>query len=99
MTLLLIIRFHIASGRESEWEQFVAQRSREVSKQDGFDRMYLLRPIDTDNEYRVVSWWDKLEKPEAWIRKEIYAYSESDEHAGIVVGPPEHEILEIVKEF
>lgn len=99
MTLLLIIRFRIASGREEEWERFVAHRSKVVSQEDGFDRMYLLRPTDGDTEYRVVSWWDELEKPEAWIRKEVYAYSESEEHAGIVVGPAEHEVLEIVEEF
>lgn len=99
MTLLLIIRFRIASGREEEWEEFVAARSKTVSRQAGFDRMYLLRPADEENEYRVVSWWDDLEKPEAWIRKEIYAYSESEDHAGIVVGPAEHEVLEIVEEF
>ncbi len=99
MTLLLIIRFRIAAGREDEWERFVAKRSKKLAKQDGFDRMYLLRPTDGDTEYRVVSWWDELDKPEAWIRKEMYEYSESEEHAGIVVGPPEHEVLEIVREF
>lgn len=99
MTLLLIIRFRVASGREDEWETFVEERSKKVSGQTGFERMYLLRPVDGETEYRVVSWWSDLENPEAWIRKEIYAYSESEDHAGIVVGPAQHEILEIVEEF
>jgi heme-degrading monooxygenase HmoA len=99
MTLVIIMRFRVARDRHQEWEGFVADRSQEIAGQPGFSRMYLLRPEGKENEYRVVSWWDQLDKPLAWIRKQSYTFSESDDHQGIVVGPIEHEILQIVKQF
>jgi heme-degrading monooxygenase HmoA len=99
VTTVLIMKFRVAPGRESEWETFVSERSRTAATRAGFERMYLLKPRSGGDEYRVVSWWKTIDKPDAFIRTETYEFSESKAHQGIVVGPVGHEILDIVKSF
>lgn len=98
MTHVVIMNFHVAPGREREFEDFVAERSRLHRGVPGFLRMYLLRPT-ASSEYRVVTWWKELEKPDSWIRKEAYAFSEAPQHLGLVVGTVPSEVLTVVREF
>jgi heme-degrading monooxygenase HmoA len=98
MTLIIVMRIHVAPEREAEFEGLVAERARRHQGAQGFQRMYLLREPRA-HEYRIVTWWTRLDDPEAWVRKETYAMSENAAHAGIVVGPVPHEVLEIAREF
>lgn len=98
MTLVVIMRVHVALGREKEFEDLIAARSRHHRSQRGFERMYLLRPIK-GKEYRLVSWWNSIQDPEAWVRTETYALSEDRAHAGLVIGAVPHEVLEIARQF
>jgi heme-degrading monooxygenase HmoA len=98
MRQLIVMRVHVAPGREAEFERFVDERAGAHRSEAGFDRMYLLREANTDG-YRIVTWWRALPDPESWVRKETYAYSESPAHPGIIVGPVPFEVLEIVKQY
>jgi heme-degrading monooxygenase HmoA len=99
VTVVIVMRINVAPGREAEFERLVAERARERHQATpGFERMYLLRPRG-QSEYRLVSWWQHLADPEAWVRKETYAFSEHPQHAGIVVGPVPHEVLDIARQF
>ncbi len=98
MTLVVILKVTVASGREHEFEELTAERAALHRKSPGFDRMYLLKG-DRPNEIRLVSWWRDLANPESWVRKEMYALSEHPKHAGLVVGPMPHETLEVARAF
>lgn len=98
MTLIVVLRLQVAPGRETEFEALVAERARVHRRAPGFERMYLLRG-DPESEYRIVSWWGRLDEPEAWVRTEAYALSEDARHAGIVVGPVPHEVLHVAQQF
>ena len=98
MTLVVILRLSVAPGRESEFERFLAQRAAKHRTDPGFERMYLLRSDDT-GEYRIVTWWRRLDDPQAWIRQETYSLSEDRAHAGLIVGPVPHDVLQIVQQF
>lgn len=98
MTLVIIMKFKIADGREKEFEDLVAERARLHKKASGFKVMYLLVPVGT-KEFRLVSWWDRLPDHEAWIRKESYELGHNAQHQGLVIGTVPHEVGEIVRQW
>ena len=98
MTLVIIMRFKVAQGREKEFESFIEERAKATKKVPGFKQVYLLVPLGT-KEYRLVSWWDKLENHEAWIRKETYELVESPKHPGLVVGTVRFEVGEVRRQW
>jgi heme-degrading monooxygenase HmoA len=98
MTRIVILRVRIAPDRANEFEAMIAGRASHHKKTRGFERMYLLRG-EVPQEYRLVTWWKELGDPKAFVRSESYALSEDRAHAGIVVGPVAHEVLEIVQQF
>ena len=98
MTLVIIMRFKIAPGREKEFELYVEERAKTIKKTPGVKQVYLLVPLGT-KEYRLVSWWDKLTDHESWIRKESYELAHNDKHAGIVVGTVPFEVGEVKKQW
>lgn len=92
------MKFKIAHGRASEFEAFVEERTKTIRKIPGLRQIYLLTPL-ASKEYRLVSWWDRLEDHEAWIRKESYEFSHQPKHEGIVLGTVPVEVLEVVKQW
>jgi len=98
MRQLIVMRVHVAPGREAEFEAFVAERAGKHQEASGFDRMYLLRESG-EAFYRIVTWWHDHPGPESFVRKETYALSENPAHPGIIVGPVPFEVLEIVHQF
>lgn len=98
MTTIIIMKFKIADGREKEFESFVEERTRLIRKTPGFRQIYLLTPIGV-KEYRLVSWWDRIEDYEAWIRKESYELSHNAKHQGLVIGTVPYEVAQVIKQW
>lgn len=96
--LVIIMKFKIAPGRESEFEQVVAERAKTVKMTPGFKQIYLLVPLGTQ-EYRLVSWWDKVHDHEAWVRRESYEFSENSKHPGLILGTIPYEVAEVKKQW
>lgn len=99
MTQIVILKVAVPAGREREFENVVADRSKVHRSKPGFERMYVLRPAGNGSEYRLVVWWKDLPSAEAWVRTETYALSEDKAHPGLVVGSVPHEVLHVVKEY
>lgn len=98
MTIVIIMKFKVAPGREDEFEDFIAERTKVIKKTPGLEKIYLLVPLGT-SEYRLVSWWNRVQDHEAWIRKESYELSENSKHAGLIIGTIPYEVGEVKRQW
>lgn len=97
MVKILILKIRVAQGREAEFESLVKSRAVTLATDGDHERTYLLRT--RDGEYRLVSWWKKVDEADAWVRTQTYALSEDPQHRGVVVGPVPHEVLDVVDQY
>jgi len=57
--------------REAFEERF-RSRAREVDRMPGFVRNWVLRPVEPDDPYVVLTVWESQEAFEAWTRSEAF---------------------------
>ncbi len=65
-------RVPVASGWEEEFEARFRQRAGQVDKQPGFVRMEILRPVDDDSPYVVLTTWDDEAAFNDWVGSEDF---------------------------
>jgi heme-degrading monooxygenase HmoA len=99
MRTIVILRLKVAQGREAEFEDFLQERAERIRATPGSQKVYLLKPLGSDKEYRMVSWWDDLQDHDAWVRKESYELHHSAEHPGIIVGTIPYEVASVLCEW
>ncbi len=65
-------RVPVASGWEAQFEERFRQRAGQVDKQPGFVRMDILRPVDEDSPYVVLTTWEDEAAFENWVGSEDF---------------------------
>ena len=93
-------RFHIALGREADFEDLWRKRESHLAGVPGFREFHLLRgPAGDDGAlYASHSTWDSREAFEAWTNSEAFrnAHAQGRAPDGIYLGPPQFEGFEAV---
>jgi len=65
-------RVPVASGWEEQFEARFRRRAGQVDKQPGFVRMDLLRPVDADSPYVVLTTWEDEIAFDNWVGSEDF---------------------------
>lgn len=63
-------------------EQRFAARAGEVDKMDGFRSFELLRPVDGQDRYFVVTHWDSKDDFDAWLSSQSFGQGHAQAAAG-----------------
>ncbi|MFO0984832.1 MAG: antibiotic biosynthesis monooxygenase [Planctomycetota bacterium] len=93
-------RFHVAIGRELEFERVWRERERHLDQVPGFRTFRLLRGESGEQATLFISHseWDSAAAFEAWTESESFA--KAHQHArtpsGVLLGHPEFEGFEVV---
>ncbi|MFV0317051.1 MAG: antibiotic biosynthesis monooxygenase family protein [Microthrixaceae bacterium] len=82
MSIVKINAIEIPEGAGPELEARFAARAGAVENQPGFERFQLLRPLEGESRYFVVTWWADEESFEGWMNSRDFAKG----HAS--AGPP-----------
>lgn len=95
-------RFHIARGREAEFEQIWRERESNLPDTPGFLAFHLLRGPSTDAHTLFASHtlWASRQHFEDWTRSEAFRRSHGGaaRSAGLYLGPPQFEGFDAVQE-
>ena len=65
-------RVPVASGWEEKFEARFRNRAGQVDKQPGFVRMEILRPVDEDSPYVVLTTWEDEAAFNGWVGSEDF---------------------------
>lgn len=65
-------RIPVSPEFQEAFEERFRSRAREVDRMPGFVRNWVLRPVDPENPYVVVTVWESREAFEAWTRSEAF---------------------------
>ena len=65
-------RVPVASGWEEQFEARFRRRAGQVDKQPGFVRMDILRPVDADSPYVVLTSWEDEAAFDNWVGSEDF---------------------------
>ena len=77
MTYVSISALAFPKGIEAEIEKRFAQRKKAVDAAPGFESFELLRPVDGEDRYFVITRWDSRENYEKWdATRNPYAHTE-----------------------
>lgn len=68
MSVVKINTFEVPPGAGPELEKRFANRAGTVEKSPGFLGFKLLRPVNAEDRYFVVTQWDSDEAFQAWVR-------------------------------
>ncbi|MFV0316233.1 MAG: antibiotic biosynthesis monooxygenase family protein [Microthrixaceae bacterium] len=82
MSIVKINAIEIPEGAGPELEARFAARAGAVENQPGFERFQLLRPLEGESRYFVVTWWADEESFQGWMSSQDFAKG----HAN--AGPP-----------
>ncbi len=103
MTFIAMNRFHIALGREPEFEQIWRERESNLPGMPGFVAFHLLRGPTSDAFTLFASHtvWESRQHFEDWTRSEAFrrAHGGAARSAGLYLGPPQFEGFEVVQEL
>jgi heme-degrading monooxygenase HmoA len=75
-------RFTVANGMEDAVREAFRSRPHLVDRAEGFLRMEVLNPVDTPQEFWLMTWWSSQAAYSAWHRGHDYHAS----HKGIPKG-------------
>ncbi|MDR5675820.1 MAG: antibiotic biosynthesis monooxygenase [Armatimonadota bacterium] len=65
-------RIPVSPEFQEAFEERFRSRAREVDRMPGFVRNWVLRPVDPEDPYVVVTVWQTREAFEAWTRSEAF---------------------------
>lgn len=73
MSVVKINAIEVPEGAGPELEARFAARAGAVEAQPGFQYFQLLRPVEGDDRYFVVTWWDSEEAFQNWLNSQDFA--------------------------
>lgn len=86
MTVVKINAIEVPEGRGPALEERFAKRAGEVENMPGFLGYELLRPVEGETRYFVVTHWESDEHFRAWIESDAFTRGHAQARAG--EGPP-----------
>jgi heme oxygenase (mycobilin-producing) len=82
MTVVKINAIEVPEGAGAELEKRFAARAGAVESSPGFEGFQLLRPVEGESRYFVMTWWESEEAFQGWMNSQDFAKG----HAN--AGPP-----------
>ncbi len=88
MSVVKINAIEVPEGAGPELEARFAARAGAVEDQPGFERFELLRPVEGESRYFVMTWWADEDSFQAWMNSQDFAKGHAN--AGGSGGPGGH---------
>jgi len=85
MTFVNITALAYPKGMEAEIEQRFAARKKSVDQAEGFVEFELLRPVEGEDRYFVITRWDSRENYQKWSDARDTGAHAGDERRGMSV--------------
>jgi heme-degrading monooxygenase HmoA len=85
-------RFTVANGMEEDVRAAFLARPHKVDAAPGFERMEVLRPLGSPEEFWLLTWWRDEAAFDAWHRSHAYQDSHSGMPKGLKLVPGSTEI-------
>jgi len=73
MTVVKINAIEVPEGAGPELEARFAARAGAVEQSAGFQGFQLLRPVEGEDRYFVMTWWESEEAFQAWLGSQDFA--------------------------
>lgn len=97
MQYVVANRVPVKPDFRGEFEERFRRRAGEVEKQAGFVRMEILRPVNEDGVYVVLTHWENKAAFEAWVRSDDFKAAHQNplpkEAFGEGGGLEQHEVI------
>jgi heme oxygenase (mycobilin-producing) len=94
MSVVKINAIEVPDGMGSELERRFAARAGEVDRMEGFEEFMLLRPVEGETRYFVLTRWASEEAFEAWRSGQEFQRQHAGTHEDAGAGPakPQHPV-------
>lgn len=94
MSIVKINAIEVQPGKEAELERRFLERTGGVDGAEGFEEFLLLRPIEGDTRYFVVTRWASEEAFQKWRASEAFRHQHRQTHAheGQGAAKPDHPV-------
>ncbi len=94
MSVVKINAIEVPEGMGPELERRFAARAGEVDRMDGFEEFMLLRPVEGESRYFVLTRWASEEAFEAWRDSQQFQRQHAATHEDGGSGPakPQHPV-------
>jgi heme oxygenase (mycobilin-producing) len=73
MTVVKINAIEVPEGAGAELEKRFAARAGAVENSPGFEGFQLLRPVEGESRYFVLTWWESEEAFQGWLNSQDFA--------------------------
>ncbi len=80
MSIVKINAIEVAAGKGEELERRFMARSGGVDRAEGFEEFLLLRPIEGETRYFVMTRWTSEEAFEKWRTSDAFRHQHRDTH-------------------
>ncbi len=80
MSVVKINAISVPEGRGDELEKRFAARAGKVDQAPGFEEFMLLRPVNGDDRYFVITRWESEEAFQAWRDSRAFQAQHKDTH-------------------
>src|SRR5690606_24490989 len=81
MSAVKINAITVPEGMCPELEKRFAARAGAVENSPGFEAFQLLRPVENEERYFVMTWWGSEESFQAWVSSQDFAKGHAQENA------------------
>ena len=94
MSVVKINAIHVPEGMGSELEARFAARAGEVDQMPGFEEFMLLRPVEGESRYFVLTRWESEEAFQNWRSGQAFQHQHRETHDedGKGAAKPQHPV-------
>jgi heme-degrading monooxygenase HmoA len=90
MSVVKINAIEVPEGAGPELEARFAARAGAVEHQPGFQAFQLLRPVEGETRYFVMTWWESEEAFQGWLSSQDFAKGHANAGGAAAGGPGGH---------
>lgn len=85
-------RFRVANGMEEQVDHAFRNRPHEVDSVEGFVRMDVVRPVETPQEFLLITYWTDPDSYHRWHRSDAHHASHLHIPKGLKLAPGHTEV-------
>ena len=82
MTVVKINAIEVPEGAGPELERRFAARAGAVEQSPGFEGFQLLRPVEGESRYFVMTWWESEDAFQAWVNSQDFSRGHANAGGG-----------------